>query len=137
MSLTQKVSDGVAALRERFSDTPTARLTALEKLGQDPNDQDALRHAALNDPHPAVRIIAAQKIELVDIEPLLAMSDDADVRLIFAKKSRLKDMLVAMDLCDPDAEVKTVAAQSLTRDKGLVCIEDDPRAAAYYLKFAP
>lgn len=132
-----EVSNRFAAWRKSLANTTEKHLAAVKALGVHPVDQSELRYMALRDPHPAVRIVAAEKVVLIDFDPLLAMSDDAAVRLIFANKSRLKDVLVAMDLCDPDKDVKAAAAQSLAREAGLVCIDDDQRAAAYYLKFGP
>ena len=72
-----------------------------------------------------------------DQEPLAAMSDDPEERIAFARVSRLRDVLIAMELCDPSRAVKVAAKETLTRGKGLYHIDDDPRAADYYAKFAP
>ncbi len=72
-----------------------------------------------------------------DQDPLAAMSDDPEERLAFARNSQLMDVLIAMELCDPDGAVKTAAAETLTRGEGLIRIDGDPRAADYYAKFAP
>jgi hypothetical protein len=65
------------------------------------------------------------------------MSDDPEERLAFARHSRLMDVLVAMELCDPDSAVKVAARETLTRAEGLIRIDGDLRADDYYAKFAP
>lgn len=72
-----------------------------------------------------------------DQDPLAAMSDDPEERLAFARNSRLMDVLIAMELCDPDGDVKAAAAQTLTRGEGLYRIDGETRADDYYRKFAP
>jgi hypothetical protein len=65
------------------------------------------------------------------------MSDDPEERLAFARNSRLMNVLIAMELCDPDSAVKAAARETLTRGEGLIRIEGDLRADDYYAKFAP
>lgn len=81
--------------------------------------------------------IRKREVPRDDQDPLAAMSDDPEERLAFARVSRIRDVLIAMELCDPDGDVKVAAKETLTRGEDLYHIDGDPRAADYYAKFAP
>ncbi len=118
--------------------TLETRLAAVEVLSRHRDDQVALHHAAFHDPDLIVRVAAARNITREDLDPLIAMSEDPEVRLAFVQNTQMKDILVAMGLCDPDETVKSAATEALqARSDQLRFVRDDARTNAYYDKFRP
>lgn len=117
------------------------RLAAVEALSHHMDDQRALHHAIFHDKDRKVRVAAAVAFKDDGFDPLPCESEDEDVRIAFARNTRLQDILIAMALKDPSEMVRRAAVESRadpTRSHLLTHLPPgDARLSRYYHKHGP